>query len=342
MMVPEYTSPRDIFVGDLRREYILTSSGEWILDSAGGSTIYASAGYLIWEPQSRPGILTRVGEDYPEIWLDDIDSRNIDTKGVVVLPQSLDLRDCVLLEGGVAQTTEDHLAYLSRRELSLPAGLIGFASQRPPKSDRGERQQTAILETDIPAEYQKATGAHISPLDYLSHNLLPALFRGRGFSTITLDPSPAYMKPEFFGDFPSLLPGLTAVFPSEDDLRSLYKGKSFDLWEIASDLGYYGCEIVVIKRGAAGQFLYESATDRKWEIPAYPARVVNTNGAGDVFCGGFLAGYRQNYDPVEAVLYGSVSASLSIEGHGAFFGLGALPGLSEARLKVLRDEVREI
>lgn len=69
-MVPEYTSPSDIFVGDLRREYLLTPSDEWILDSPGGSLLYATAGYLVWESQSHPGILTRVGEDYPEVWLD--------------------------------------------------------------------------------------------------------------------------------------------------------------------------------------------------------------------------------------------------------------------------------
>jgi len=70
--------------------------------------------------------------------------------------------------------------------------------------------------------------------------------------------------------------------------------------------------------------------------------VVNPTGVGDAFCGGFLAGYRQSLDPLEAVLYGGVSASLALEGHGAFFGLGALPGLAEARLEVLRNEAREV
>lgn len=341
-MVPEYTSPSDIFVGDLRREYLLTPSEEWILDSPGGSLLYTTAGYLVWKSQSYPGILTRVGEDYPEVWLDEFASRGIDVKGVVVLPRSLDLRECIILKGGEAYTKDDHLAYLSQRGVSLPAGLIGYSDQKPPGTGWGKRQETAILEIDIPKKYESATGAHICPLDYLSHSLLPAVLRGKGFATITLDPCSTYMKPDYFGNFPSLLPGLTGFFPSEEDLQSLYKGKSFDLWEIASDLGRYGCEIVVIKRGAAGQYLYISATERKWEIPAYPARVVNPHGVGNAFSGGFLAGYKQSFDPIEAVLYGAVSASLKIEGYGAFFGLGALPGLAEARLDVLRDEVREV
>ena len=148
-MVPEYNSPRDIFVGDLRREYILTRSEEWILDSPGGSLLYASAGYLTWEAQLRPGILTRVGEDYPEIWLDNFTSRGIDISGVVILPQALDLRDCILLEGGSAYSKEDHLAFLSRRMLSLPPGLIGYSRQWPPSTPRSQRQMTAILEPGV-------------------------------------------------------------------------------------------------------------------------------------------------------------------------------------------------
>ena len=341
-MVPEYTSPRDVFVGDLRREFTLTSSDEWILDAPGGSLLYASAGYLIWEPRLRPGNLTRVGEDFPQIWLEEFAAKGLDVSGVVVLPQSMDLRDCILLEGKIAQRKENHLAFLSQRKVALPSELLGYSSHWPPKTGRGERQETAILETDIPIRYNSATGAHICPLDFLSHNLLPAVLRGKGFSTITLDPCSSYMNPDYFGDFPSLIPGLTAIFPSEEDLRSLYKGKSIDLWEIASDLGRYGCEIVVIKRGAAGQYLYESASRRKWKIPAYPARVLNPTGAGNAFCGGFLAGFRRSYDPIEAVLYGNVSASLTIEGNGAFFSLDSLPGLAEARLDVLRDEVRQV
>jgi len=260
----------------------------------------------------------------------------------VVLPRSMDLRSFTFLEGQRASCSKNPLSYLSQRDLALPSELIGYSSHWPPKSSRRERGEISIREDDIPIAYKTASGAHICPLDYLSHNLLPAMLRGQGFTTITLDPCSSYMTPDFFGDFPALIPGLTAIFPSEEDLRNLYKGKSVDLWEIASDLGHYGCELVVIKRGANGQYLYESATERKWEIPAYPARVVNPVGIGDAFCGGFLAAYRRSFDPLEAVFHGSVSASLTIEGNGVFFGLEALSGLAEARLEVLREAARVV
>ena len=111
---------------------------------------------------------------------------------------------------------------------------------------------------------------------------------------------------------------------------------------MAEELGEYGCELVVIKRGAQGQWLYDAMSKRRWEIPAYSSRKADPTGAGDAFCGGFLAGYRKNYDPLEAVLYGNVSASLKVEGSGAFHPLDVMPGLAQARLEALRDLAHEV
>ena len=124
-----------------------------------------------------------------------------------------------------------------------------------------------------------------------------------------------------------MLTGLTAFLPSEEELRSLFQNRSSDLWEMAEALAGYGCEMIVIKRGERGQLVYDAAAHTRWEIPPYPARFTNTIGAGDAFCGGFLAGYRRTYDPLEAALFGNISASIVVEGNLAAYALDALPGL---------------
>jgi len=43
-----------------------------------------------------------------------------------------------------------------------------------------------------------------------------------------------------------------------------------------------------------------------------------------------------------AAIYGSVSASLKIEGSGPFYPTSVLPGLAEARLHSLQQLTREI
>jgi ribokinase len=143
-------------------------------------------------------------------------------------------------------------------------------------------------------------------------------------------------------DVRSLIQGLAAFLPSEQEIRALFWGRTNDLWQMAEELGNFGCELIVVKRGAHGQMLYDSVSKKRWEIPAYPARLEDLTGAGDSFCGGFSAGYQKTFDPLRAVLYGNISASLTIEGSGAFHALDALPGLAQARLDSLSGLVRQI
>ncbi len=138
------------------------------------------------------------------------------------------------------------------------------------------------------------------------------------------------------------LAGLTAFLPSEEEIRSLFWGETHDLWDLAAAICQGGCESVVIKRGTGGQSVFDARSKSRWEIPAYPARPADPTGVGDAFCGGFLAGYRRTYDPVQAALHGNVSASLKLEGGGAFYPLSTLSGLADARLHVLKDLVRKV
>jgi sugar/nucleoside kinase (ribokinase family) len=70
--------------------------------------------------------------------------------------------------------------------------------------------------------------------------------------------------------------------------------------------------------------------------------VLDPTGAGDSYCGGFLAGYKETYDPLQAALYGSISASLTTEGSGVFYALDALPGLARGRLEALKEGIRKV
>ncbi|MHB8089871.1 MAG: hypothetical protein ACYDH2_16650 [Anaerolineaceae bacterium] len=60
------------------------------------------------------------------------------------------------------------------------------------------------------------------------------------------------------------------------------------------------------------------------------------------FCGGFLAGFKKNYDAIEALTHGIVSASFTCEGSNPFFGADAIPGLHQNRLKLVRELVKKI
>lgn len=337
------TTPRFLVLGKLTRDYVLLPSGEPLLDIPGGSALYAAVGLAIWEPNPAPAVVARVGEDYPQGWLDDFERCGLDVRGVRIMPEAIDLRFFTAIVDRYTRANDDPVAHFARHGLSFPKALLGYRNSSASAIDsRTKLQPVSLRQADIPEEYLEASAAHLCPLDYLTHSLLPALLRQAEFTTITLDPSPGYMNPAYWSDIPALLTGLTAFLPSEEELRALFQNRSNDLWEMAEALSVYGCEIIVIKCGERGQLLYDAATRSRWEVPPYAARFSNPIGAGDAFCGGFLGGYRRTYDPLEAVLYGNIAASLVVEGDLAAYALDALPGLNLARLESLRQSVRKV
>ncbi len=339
----QLATPRFIFAGQLSRDYAILPNGSTILDVPGGNLLYATVGLAIWEPVPAPGIITRIGEDYPQEWLETFRRRGLDIRGVRVLPEAVDLRSFYVYDGNYVRFADDPVTHFARLGMAFPKALLGYRRPSPDAVDsRTKLSPISLRQVDIPQDYRDASAAHLCPLDYLTHSLVPAILRQSGFTTITLDPSPGYMNPIFWEEASALLTGITAFLPSEEEVRSLFHGRSSDLREIAETIAAYGCEIVVIKRGPSGQHLYDAARKTHWEIPAYPARLFDPTGTGDAFCGGFLAGYRRTYDPLEAVLHGSISASLVIEGSGPFYALDALPGLAQARLDSLREAVRKV
>jgi sugar/nucleoside kinase (ribokinase family) len=336
------TTPRYLIAGQLSRDFIILPNGDLLLDIPGGNAIYAAVGLAIWEPDPPPGLLARVGEDYPQVWLDKFQARGLDINGINILPQALDLRSFIAFSDWETRMSDDPVPHFARLGLLFPKSLLGYRADTKPLDSRTNLKQTSLRQTDIPESYLDATMIHICPLDYLTHSVIPAILRQAQFTIVTLDPSAGYMNPTFWGEVPALLTGLTAFLPSEEEVRSLFQGRSVDLWEMVEALGAYGCDFVVIKAGERGQLVYDTATHSRWQVPPYPARVANPIGAGDAFCGGFLAGYRLTYDPLEAVLHGNISASLAIEGNDPTYTLDCLPELPQARLDALRQSVLKI
>jgi hypothetical protein len=127
---------------------------------------------------------------------------------------------------------------------------------------------------------------------------------------------PDVYDPGFRRDLPDLLNGLDAFLPSLMEAEAFFRPQRLRVWEMAEAFLGMGCRIVVIKCGANGQLLLDGASRQRWDVPAYSVQPNDVTGAGDAYCGGFLAGPVETGDPLEAALRGSVSSSLVIEGTG--------------------------
>src|SRR4030067_75771 len=283
-------SLRFVIAGQLKRDFALIPNGKALVDIPGGNVIYASAGFGVWEQTEQVGLVARVGEDYPREWLVEFSKRGFDIRGIRVLPEAIDLRSFYVYTDNFTRLTEDPAAHFTRLQQPFPKALLNYTQPRNSYDSRSQLTSISLRQSDIPADYLDASAAHLCPIDYLTHTLLPAVLRQNGFTTVTLDPSAGTMTPTFWDDIPALVSGLTAFLPNEEEMRTLFHGRSTDLWQMMEAMTNYGCEIVVVKRGERGQYLYYRATKTHWEISAYPAKVVDPTGVGDSFCGGFLAG----------------------------------------------------
>jgi sugar/nucleoside kinase (ribokinase family) len=332
--------PTYVIAGRITREYILPPSGHPLLDAPGGNALYAAGGLLPWDHEV--GVVGRVGEDYPRPWIKEIHRRGLDTQGIEILQQSLDLRLFRAYTENFDVIRGSPVSQFARRQLTFPKALLGYQDRPETERDAWSPDPRSPLASAMPVEYRDARAAHLCPLDFVTHNQFLTAFGAGTVTTITLDPAADYMIPSFFKDLRAIVARLSVFLPSEEELRSLFWGQTHDLWEMMAAVGEYGCDAVVVKRGGRGQAVYDVKGRHRWEVPAYPARPADPTGAGDAFCGGFLAGFRKTYDLVQAALYGNVSASLKVEGSGAFYPLDVLPGLAEARLNALKDLVREV
>ncbi|MCJ7624958.1 MAG: carbohydrate kinase family protein [Anaerolineaceae bacterium] len=325
---------RYVIAGKLQREFIITPNGEVYIDSPGGNLLYAASGLRIWD--HAIGLIGRVGEDYPQEWLVQITNHGFDRRGIITLPQMLDLRSFIVYHNNKV-LRDNPVSHFTRLGIQLPKNLLGYSTPDTIQRDSAQNISHIIHLKDIPEDYLDTTVAHLCPLDFQSHNRLVPYFKQGHVNTISLDPSIDYMKPTNWEFIPSLLSGVTIFLVSEEKIKSLFKGRSNDLWEMAEAIASFGCEIIVIKRGSEGQYVYSHSDKKRWMIPAYPVRIKDPTGAGDAFCGGFIAGFRKTYDPLEAALFGNISAAITMEGNNPFYLLDILPGLAKARLNRLRE-----
>jgi sugar/nucleoside kinase (ribokinase family) len=329
-----------VIVGCLNRDYVLPISGTPQIDILGGHLAYTAVGLHLWGDTA--GLVARVGEDFPLGELDRFQNLGFNLSGIRILNEAMDLRRFMVHIDATRTQHENPVQHFADRGYPFPSQLMGYCHSQTQINSRTTPTKQSLQLSDIPDAYLDATAVHICPIDYLSHFILPSIFRQGQASTITLSPSPGYMTPSFWEEIPGLLTDVTAFITKEKDVRNLFQGRAVDIWEMAESLGAYGPEYVLIRTVSQGCLLYDHVNGKRWVIPDYRTTVVDPTGSTDAFAGAFLAGYRQDYDPVEAAVKGSIAASLVVEGSGVFYALDALPGLMEARHDVLRELVREV
>jgi len=305
-------TPELIVFGCLTPDNVVTADGECLPQTFGGNALYGALGARVWS--DRVGMVSRYGTGYPAACFELLRSLGVNIDGVRHL--------------GKAHGRNVAFAYRAdgSRTRSFPASVIN----RIPVAERHRFIDTSLLpdaaerwlefspdETDVPAEWWPSVrGIHCATMPVAKHVRIAAGARARfeRSAWIQID-SPWFDTGEKPADHtPSLFPALNAFLPSEADVAAFWPGTDLNRRHIALLDG--GAEFVVLKLGAAGCRIFKRGQGLIAEIPVVDVRAEDPTGAGDAFCGGFLAGLLETGDVVEAARFGTVSASFAVQAHG--------------------------
>jgi ribokinase len=283
-------------------------------DAPGGDALYAAMGVRAWG--FRPVLLTLVGSDYPVGHLERISAAGIETSHVRAVP------------GPTVHYLITYLADGSRRFewLSDPDRL---AATSPTEEDYAVLADPAWL--------------HIAAMP-IEHQEIAVDAARRAGVPYSLDPHEEYVS-GFERRIRAMVDG-GLFMPSELELRLLFPdlGAS-DAWTLAERaaqrLEDWGVSGSAIKLGAEGSLVRTSRVTT--HVRAAATDVVDPTGAGDAYCGGFVAGWLATGSPLVAAACGTVAAAESIAAFGAF-GSGTEPTTAERidRALVLIGEASEV
>lgn len=295
----------DFVAFNLILDDIVFPDGRTAMGELGGGGAQTALGMRLWS--DSVGLVASVGPDFPLTWWQWLEAWGIDTQGVrqEIAPSP---RAWQLLEPDGRRTQiwrvpqEALTAHLARR-----------------------------LEW-LPVSYRQARGYHLGvhPLEEKGDFIQDLRNLGGIISLEPFKPADHLPDPKAL----QRLVSLADIFsPNLEEAISLVgPGEPSDLVVRLLDAG---APIVALRMGAQGALIGQQGCDYLIHVPPVPVEVVDPIGAGNAFCGGFLVGWVELGDLVEAGLRGVVSASFLVSQVG-LPRIGLARALQEARERLQR------
>ena len=272
----------------------------------GGSATYFSYAASYFTPVRLVGV---VGEDWEEANTKLLQSRGIDTSGLVVVPGA----KTFYWKG-------KYLSNMNDRE-TLDVQLNVFGDFNPVLSDDFRRAKYVFLANGSPVLQMKVLDQMVGPL------------------LVVADTMDLWIR-MFPNELRQLLQRIDGLVMNDAEAKQL--SGTENLVKAGHAVREMGPKFVVIKKGEHGAMFFSE--HETYVLPAYPTeRVIDPTGAGDSFAGGMM-GYlaeRGNFEPrtlKEALAYGTLVASFTVED----FSLDRLKRIDRADLDRRMQEYRRM
>ncbi|MBN1563047.1 MAG: carbohydrate kinase family protein [Anaerolineae bacterium] len=192
-------------------------------------------------------------------------------------------------------------------------------------------QQLARRWDVLPAAYRNARTAHwgIHPGDTGSFGFARDL-RAQGY-IVSLEPFKPSDQPMDDAALNTMLTVCDIFSPNWHEASRIVGSE--DYATVITRFKALGCRVLALRRGADGADVWDFSTGSGVHVPAVAAQVVDVVGAGNAFCGAFVA--RFNEGIATAACHASAAASYMIEQVGM---PPALPGAADYARRLAEAE----
>lgn len=290
-------------VGSVALDSVKTPFGE-VKEVLGGAATYSSYASSFF---CKSGIVAVVGDDFPNVHLDLLKSRNIDISGVSI--------------GGKTFRWEGSYEYDMNDAKTLKTELGSFASFKP----------------TVPESFKDAKYVFLANIDpELQLSVLQQIKKPKLVAMDTMNFWIQNKKEHLL----NVLKKVDVLLINEAEARQLFATPS--LVQAAKSAINLGLKAVIIKKGEHGALLFMEG--KHFSAPGYPLEnVIDPTGAGDSFAGAIM-GYIAKTDDIseknirKAIVYGSVVASYNAEA----FSLEMLKKLSLPEIEKRYNEIKEM
>lgn len=308
--------------GGMIIDNMVTWDGALARDLVGGNAVYAAVGAHVW--LGDVGVCARVPQNYPASAWQALRTTTLDLEGVVAEPVDVHRSEWFFHRPDGSRA--DHLhaspgeadAFGMTGQQVSPDLVRRFEAMLRLQTQTGDdfkafRAAHPVTVHEVPPHYWQAKGVHLGPNLPDAQIGLAREARRRGL-IVTSDPGfhAAHVSQMQLDE---LLGLVDAFLPSEKELALLCPGMALDAALL--QLSQRARAVVGVKCGAKGALVLPKGQTVPVHIPAVAVKALDPTGAGDAFCGGFLAGLVCGDDAFNAGLRGAVSASLAIETAGA-------------------------
>jgi sugar/nucleoside kinase (ribokinase family) len=326
--------------GGIAVDNVVASDGTLFRDHMGGNAVYSAAGIRLW--LEHVGIVGVLPANYPMHWLERLRAAGIVTEGIHIVDEAVTHSEWFFYRTDGSRSDHlyadpdvlAHLDLVGDRLAPKASAQVEAVMRRHPRVGRSYgafRLDHPVTMDHVPLSFLQSSGVHLAP-NRPEPQCQMASALGGSPRLVTLDPGSNAEQIAQYMAAERLI--VDALLPSEKELDVMVPAVSHE--SALARLIALGARTAAVKLGRAGVLLQRDANSIPVAVASLQVTARDPTGAGDAFCGGFLAGLIRTGDPLLAACCGTVSASFAVEAPGPFHLFEADRGEAARRLDTVR------